>query len=624
MKRFISTLLTAGLVLTSCAVNELDEQRKTAEEPIIASIGTQTKTYLGDKADGAYKALWSAGDQIVVLDANNEQATYTTIHYDCPTATFLPDEDPVISFSDGYIAAYPASSMILGSTDLSEAIYFSIPEVQTYTEDTFENNVMPMISDLSTDQNIAFNNIAGVLRLMLSSNFSGIKIQTITITAENEFISGECGYIPEYHEYFFDETMICSNEVTLDCGTKGIRLSKNPIEFNIVVPHQEYTSLSICIKTTDGREQIFNMKEDKTLVVGRSTVLNIPLVADNVAAPTYPIIEMSASDIDYDNFKVSISMKNVKSYYCGLQTKEHYDKSIEEEYFIPNLSAATLYTSPVKYNGNVLRFQSDFSEIQLVPGETYVLWIVPYNSEGIYTEEDIHKLEVETKSFVPGGTIEVTTSNPIVTEQSIEMTIEAEGSQFIYCQLMPSYLLDEFSTEEDIIQYLIDPSNIGSTIYTSSGDIFKRIELRPGTDMTFISVAIDYSGKYGPLLIEYYQTIPIEYNDLVVEIDKDIDKLKENNGVLNWTVTGGEAASYRYFYRTTESSYWTNTFEQDYTMIQEKMVLSPGMFYINNTKDNFATLSEPALEEGVEYVFVVLAVGADESCSLADHWIFTY
>ena len=109
-----------------------------------------------------------------------------------------------------------------------------------------------------------------------------------------------------------------------------------------------------------------------------------------------------------------------------------------------------------------------------------------------------------------------------------------------------------------------------------------------------------------------------------MEIEKDIDKLKENGGVLNWSVSEGEAASYRYFFRRTDNNYWTNTFEYDYTMIQETMVMDPYVFYINHTKDSFATLNNPALEEGVEYVFVVLAVADDETCSEADHWIFTY
>lgn len=633
MKRHLISLFTAGLVMASCAVNEIKEDTSPTKEitPITASIGTETKTALGAKEDNAYKAVWTYGDRILVVDSEQNRSIYSTQSHRESIGLFFPEEgEEVLDFSKGIIAGYPAENMIISRPDISEGVFFSIPEVQTYIKDNFETDLMPMVSDVSTTQDIAFKNVGGVMKFMISTSLPGIKIKTITITAENEFISGECGYIPETQEFFYDDMMVGSNTVTLDCGNNGVRISSTPTAFHVVVHPQEYTKLSICIKAHDGREQIFNLKEDKTLDVARSSVKTISLTADNVAQPTYPIVNMSVTETDFKNLKVSISMKNIKSYFCGLMTKKAFESSLEND-FIPNLDVAVEHTSPFNFSGSILKFQSEFDEIVLDPGQTYILWIVPCNEDGIYTIDDIFTLEATTKSFLPGGTLEVSTADHDITMEKIGMTVSAPGARFIYSMLVPTYELRELGGEEEIIMQLFRPGGYG-TSFDRASDWFERRHLRPGSEMTFLSVAVDYNGYYGPLLMEEYQTIPIEYNTLVVEIEKDIDKLKENGGILNWNVTGGEASSYRYFFKETENVYWTDTYERDYTMIQETMITSPGLFYFSSTNNNNAQLSE--LKEGTEYVFVVLAVEDNENwdskamgydfCSEADFWIFTY
>lgn len=634
MKRYLYTLLAAGLVMTSCAVNEIQEAQNSNKgaQPIYASTEADSKTALGDYEDGRYKVYWNEGDQILVANNYYEAAIYTSQEGGTSYAEFLPDEgyDPM-DFSEGVMAGYPEKNMYLYSADPNEAAYFTIPDVQTYYNGTFDDTAMPMISDVAYDNQLKFNNAAGLLKLMLSAP-SKATVQSIVVKAENEFISGECGYIPESKSYFFDETMISKNKVTLNCGN-GVAVTSDAKPFFIVVPHQEYTSLTITVTTKDGLMQKFSMKEDKVLNVQRSAVLNIPLYLDNLAAPTGPNVKMSAGTPTFKGFTVSIEVQNASAYFCNLQTKRSYEADLHSGLLLESLPYATPYDTPLQYSGSILNYrlkkvgseeyETPMQDVLLEPGETYILWFVIYNEEGVYTEDDIFTLEIKMKSFTPGGSIAVSTSEHDITMNMIRMKVSANNAMFIYSQLLPNYIFDEYNSEEELIELLLKPGGASSR-FDKSSDYFERRQLRPGAEMTFISIAVDNSGRYGPLYIEPLQTIPIEYNSLVVEIEKDIDKLKENGGVLNWSVSEGEAASYRYFYRRTDNNYWTNTFEYDYTMIQEKMVMDPYVFYINHTKDNFATLNNPALEEGVEYVFVVLAVADDETCSEADHWIFTY
>lgn len=610
--------------MTSCAVNEIKEAENSDKgvQPIYASTGADMKTTLGDYEEGKYKVYWSEGDQILVVNNYYEGAVYTSQEGGTSYAEFLPEEgfDPM-DFSEGVMAGYPEKDMYLSCADPAEPAYFTIPDVQAYYSSTFDDKAMPMISDVAYDNQLKFNNAAGILKLMISAP-SRVTVESVVIKAENEFISGECGYIPESKSYFFDETMICKNKVTLSCGN-GVAVTSDAKPFFIVVPHQEYTSLAITVTTKDGLMQTFTMKEDKVLNVQRSSVLNIPLHLDNLAEPTGPNVRMSAGTPTFKGFTVSIDIQNVSAYFCGLQTKRSFENDVQSGFLLESLPYATPYEGPFKYSGSIINFQEEMQDVYLEPGQTYILWVVGYREDGVYTEDDLFTLEIKMKSFTSGGSIEVETSGHEITMDMIRMNVSASRAQFIYSQLLPSNIVDEFGSDQEIIDYLLEPGAV-STRFDKDNDMFERRQLRPGAEMTFIAVAIDNSGRYGPLYTEPFQTISIDYNSLVVEIDKDLDKLKENGGVVNWSVSGGEAASYRYFYKKTDNVYWTSTFDYDYTMVQEKMVMDPGLFYIEKTKDNSATLKDPALEEGVEYVFVVLAVAADGTCSEADHWIFTY
>lgn len=628
MKRFIFSLFTAGLVSASCSVNEPHDNQPVdnVSESIFASTGYETRTSVGAGEDGAHKVNWTEGDQIMVMDSDNVGRIYVAQEGGKPTAEFLPAEGAeALDFTKGVIAGYPAKDMYISSTDPSDPIYLTIPDTQPYVDGTFGDNVMPMISEVSYENVLKFSNAAGVLKLMVSSGIGDVDITSITIkTTDGKAIGGECGYTPETKTYFFDETMISSNTVTLDCG-EGVSVGSEAEGFHIVVPHQEYTGLEISVLTSDGLQQTFPMKEGRTLNVKRSHVLNIPITLDNLTDPTKPSVELGLQSVSYTDFDVSINIRNASAYYCGLQTKTSFDNEIKSGSLLESLPYyGTPYQNKFSYNGSILEFQEDMAEnIYLEPGQTYVLWIVVHNSKGTYAQEDIHAIEISMKSFNPGGTIEVKTSGHEITTEMIGMDITATGAKFIYCQLLPDEALEGYTSDQEIIEALIKPEGIGIRIENSRDYIEKR-QLKPGTEMTFIATAIDKNGCYGPLLMEEYQTVSIEFNSLAIEIEKDLDKLKENGGVLNWSVSGGEAASYKYFYRKTDNNYWTSTFGSDYSLVEAKMVLDPGLWYFKNTTDSFAKLDNPALSEGQEYVFVVLAVAEDGSSSRADHWIFTY
>lgn len=607
----------AGVVLASCTVTEYnDNTTLEGADTVVASIGEDTRTTYGTEEDGAHKVLWSEGDRILVAtgSGNANQATYTTKDGGSTSAVFVSDDpSKKLDFSSGAIAGYPSENMYITSTDPDKEIFFTIPKIQEYCENSFADNAMPMISDVTYENVFHFKNAAGVLRLMISSDRS-VSVSSITVTS-SQYICGESGYIPKHSRYFFDSSMMCSNTVTVDCGS-GVKVGSDGTAFNIVVPHQTYEDLTIIVKTSDKKEQMFQMKEGKSITIQRSVISTIPLKLDNLVDSKAPSASIEVSDISFDRFKIEVSITNTSSYFCGLTTKKQYDP----DFILSTIENGNPYTAPLFYKGLVSRFQEEMEDILLVPGETYTLWIIPVKTEGEYTIHDIFATDVTMKTFTPGGSINITTSNLYIDRAMIAMDIIAEEAMYIYSNLIHENEIAAYDTEEKKIEHLLDPEGY-STVFNNDEEHFERKFLKPDTKYTFLSIAIDSKGQYGPLYEQILSTEALPYNNLIVKIDKNLAELQKTSTV-KWTVTGGKAHEYRYIFRESDGHLWQNTLERSVITAQEMMFMQPDIYYISKTKESQAVLS--GLTSGKEYVIVVTAADENGNGSIADSWIFTY
>lgn len=622
MKNYLSIIIGAGLAITSCAVNEIEDNIPANKaESVYASTEAETKTSIGSYEDGIYKIFWTEGDQILIADSKGNNAVYTAVSGGSTTAEFIPENGAdEIDFAGGIIAGYPEKDMYISSEGPGKEIYFTIPETQEYQEGSFDGNAMPMISEISHENQLNFYNAAGVLKLMVSSA-SGAEIQTITVLTANGYISGECGYYPESKTYFFDKSMVSKRKVALSCGD-GVTVGKEATPFYIVVPHQKYTSLSITVTLTDGTEKTFTMKEGKELDVKRSAVMNIPVSLDGASEPDGPDVTMSLGSMTFKGFNVKIDIRNAEAYFCSMQTKESFYRDLESGAFIESLPYNIKYENIFSYEGSITKFQEEMQDLYLEPGETYILWVVIYDESGEYTKEDIYTLEIKMKSFSPGGSSVIKTEVLEMDYDAVELSVSASGSQFIFCQMRP---VDELAdlTDQEIIDLLIKPGN-KSNRYEKSKEKFRIQGIRPGTELTFVAVAIDVYGKYGELYRENHQTKQLEYNSLAVEIDKDINKVNET-GQVTWNVSNGEAVEYIYYLEDASKWNWTNTHMEDYTYVQEQIFLlkkkGQSNYKYHSTTAESVNIGKAS---GIEWILVVLAVAEDGSCSMADHWLFTY
>ena len=137
----------------------------------------ESRTQLGEKADGIYPLYWSEGDKISV---NGVESAEAVIGANASTATFAVDV-----VADELCVVYPATE----GTGEGTTFPVNFLAEQAYTEGTFANGAAPMYgyaANASTP--IELKHLAGALRLAVTGN--GEAITKVVAKAENGNIAG--------------------------------------------------------------------------------------------------------------------------------------------------------------------------------------------------------------------------------------------------------------------------------------------------------------------------------------------------------------------------------------------------------------------------------------------------
>lgn len=615
MRRSLYYAIIAASMAAACNQIEENISEIPAGKPITAHINIPTRTALGPKEEGVYKVNWCEGDEIIVSNGKFE-AKYQTAESGNSSAVFIPMNDILLDFSNGVIAAYPTAEMFLGNPDADEEIYLTIPTDQTYVEGSFADEAMPMVSDVAYEPVLNFKNAAGVLRLNISCANETVKVASVTVTTA-EAISGECCYVPGEGTYYPDTSLLSENFVNLKCPD-GVDVGSEAVPFHIVVPNQTYTDMIITVEATDGRKHSFRMKADKDITVARAAILTIPLKITDFGSEKKAEVNISTGTISFNRFSVNVSMKNVSAYYCGLQDKASFHNDMESGYIFESLPFKTAYTAPLSYTGSVSNFQEECGDMLIEPGHEYVFWIIPQSADGEYSESDITYIEAKTRSYTSGGDVTLSAGDLELDMTGISLKLTASKSVLIvYNMLLSKEQLEQYPTEQDKIELLLGGS---AYFFERSSDIVVRKFLSPGMEYTLIAIAVNTSGKYGPLFSQTYTTLDIPYNGMTVKIEEDLEKLKEDQTV-RWSTEGGDPSEYRYIFTAKDRHLWTNTLGSSIDKADEVMALNPGLYYISKTT---AAEAKVSLESGKEYILIVTAVDEDGKSSESSWWEFTY
>jgi len=260
-----TAVMAVALCLTSCKKEE-----KTNSMQFRATMETSANDNSKTTLNGT-NIEWVAGDEVTIYGLE-QSGTYTAQPESSDPTTAILTVNGQPAQGRPYCAIYPAS---LGNSATS----FTLPAEQVTVDGSLTN--FPMYAK-SYDENLAFKNLCGVLKIHLEQE--GAMVSRIVVTAATEINgnysidnSGELPSISYVDGGSFTTTLICTTPQDITNGK----------DFYVIMPAGSYSGLNIKIQNAGyGVEK--NVPESTTIEILRSkystlgfSSLNMPIPPDD-------------------------------------------------------------------------------------------------------------------------------------------------------------------------------------------------------------------------------------------------------------------------------------------------------------------------------------------------------
>lgn len=288
MKRYCLYVLLVS-VLFSCA-KEIDTN--IPETDTVDMVNTdwpvfRAETEYGDDAKTSLAAdgrvLWEKGDAIAVFNGNNAKAKYVLKSTDAGKASgefefAYCEETPTQSFGRT-VAVYPYNMVKSLNVSSGGSVEIEVPKVQYYRENSFGKGTFPMIAvtDNTSDTNLSFKNLFGILRLNLlgegivvnSIIVYGARTQSRRILDGNSTVTWSGDKVPSIR--FNWENPFDNDAVVLDCGNTSLS-GGTAKSFDICLPPVRFDSGLIFVIETNIGPVVKFISENKQLSLARSQI----------------------------------------------------------------------------------------------------------------------------------------------------------------------------------------------------------------------------------------------------------------------------------------------------------------------------------------------------------------
>lgn len=278
MKKIFAFSMMAALVLASCSPKENFAPVPQPEKPgmtIRASIAPETRTYLQEDGD-VFRMLWKAGDVIRCTDdGENTEVLYQT------------QDDGVAAAGFTWMAENGESALCPDSTKFWA--YWppergrKLPATQQYKENGLAaapiRGYYERAVEAAFDPDFEFKNVAGALKLNITTTQSGVKVQKVVIKAD-------MGLSGSYSNSVEAPAAIMSSltaPVTLDCP--DVPIGAEPTQFWLSIPPYSYMKFDITVITDDGRTQTRSLKSGEVVTIDRAMVHELTLAFNDIQKP---------------------------------------------------------------------------------------------------------------------------------------------------------------------------------------------------------------------------------------------------------------------------------------------------------------------------------------------------
>lgn len=244
------------------------------EQPAPAG-GTKTSLVSGT-------SNWVVGDKIKAFSGPSfATGTVMTTYSPGAQALFFVDVGQATpDVSAPYYCFYPYTAATAPSI-VSDGTITATLGNQTYAEDSFGANAVPMVSSTASGKSITFYNVYGLLKLTLNQQ-SGVGIDSIRVTSSaGEYLSGKAtiSYNSGNPTVAFTDADHRSTSLTLICTTP-VSLNDADKEFYIALPPtpSSATTYGFTVKvfTSDSKVMTTTMQSVADNIINRNSILIMP------------------------------------------------------------------------------------------------------------------------------------------------------------------------------------------------------------------------------------------------------------------------------------------------------------------------------------------------------------
>lgn len=372
-KLFVAAVIATSL--TACQQESFEV--RTDSDNYYASVetfATGTKTVLGENRS----VVWSSEDCIAIFEGKDVGHAYQVLdsYVGKSSGEFAEVEGLVTEGTDaaieGSIAVYPFNeALTVTSGDNGDYVIEGVtfPSEQKYVAGSFSDEAFPMVA-VTSDKNLSFKNVGGVLKLSLTGSYS---VSSITLTGNSgELLSGPATVtlgpdgIPSVtmsDDASTSVSLVCDPAVELD--------PEKATDFNISIPPTVFEE-GFNISIIDSYGESRGKSTDKLNKVERSKMLVMPELANS----DYAYIDLSnnpewetgiiAEDGRYLLVKKDTTNNGYISYINSSAFDSdgivlYYDKNIELLSFVTNKGAC--YINREADNADIILVLDDESQI---------------------------------------------------------------------------------------------------------------------------------------------------------------------------------------------------------------------------------------------------------------------
>jgi hypothetical protein len=276
--------------------------------------------------------------------------------------------------------------------------------------------------------------------------------------------------------------------------------------------------------------------------------------SDLVVAQFRPVgVKIKISDIRFDSAHIQADFSDVPQYFGGISKLDDWNNYVREDFLEQLGFGGMTPLEAASYEGDAAGFPDGINSITIVPSTEYVAWMIPYNSENRYSEEDFITKNFTTPAISAASGIAAPSSKvyDVVYAGFTADITPAAGAYKTYATILPAASIP--ASENELVTLLVSgkKSSEGSNVLTVSTNSYS-----PEAEVYLLAVSLNKDGGYGSILKEQVKLKELVFSDAI-----GISKCDVTYGLgdvtLNLTFTGSPK-SITYIASTYLNEYYTD------------------------------------------------------------------